>query len=66
MKMMKACKVWRWKKNKSNAWNESQKAYPEIVESEVSQTHTSDIFGELLQNLRVLCLHQKIDIYFYV
>lgn len=30
---------------------------PEVVEGEVGQTHASDIFGQLLQHLRVLCMH---------
>lgn len=34
-------------------------AYPEVVEGEVCQTHSSDVFGQLLQHLRVLCLNNK-------
>lgn len=31
-------------------------AYPEVVEGEVGQSHAGDVFRELLQDLRVLCL----------
>lgn len=41
--------------NNHQLWN----AYPEVVEGEVCQTHSSDVFGQLLQHLRVLCLNNK-------
>jgi len=31
-------------------------AYPEVVEGKVGQSHAGDVFRELLQDLRVLCL----------
>lgn len=31
-------------------------AYPEVVKGEVGQSHAGDVFWELLQDLRVLCL----------
>lgn len=31
-------------------------AYPEVVKGEVGQSHAGDVFRELLQDLRVLCL----------
>lgn len=30
--------------------------YPEVVKGEVGQSHAGDVFRELLQDLRVLCL----------
>lgn len=35
---------------------ERESSYPEVVEGEVGEPHAGDVFGELLQNLGVLCL----------
>lgn len=35
--------------------------YPEVVEGEVGQPHASDVFGQLFQHLRVLCLKSSAE-----
>lgn len=35
---------------------QTHRTYPEVVEGEVGQAHASDVFGQLFQHLRVLCL----------
>ncbi len=39
----------------------STHTYPEVVEGEVGQAHASDVFGQLLQHLRVLCLKSSAE-----
>lgn len=35
--------------------------YPEVVEGEVGQAHASDVFRQLFQHLRVLCLQSPAE-----
>ncbi len=43
-------------------------AYPEVVKGEVGQSHAGDVFWELLQDLRVLCLQvdKKNEAYHFI
>lgn len=39
-----------------------ESTYPEVVEGEVCQPHSGDVFGKLIQGLRILCLERKEEI----
>jgi hypothetical protein len=49
---------------KLNQEIESFCSYPEVVEGEVCETHPGDVFGQLIQDLRILCLKRGESIYF--
>ena len=41
-------------------------SYPEVVEGEVCQPHPGDVFGQLIQDLRILCLNRKKKIKYFI